>query len=124
MYGNIGIEEGVNTIEIYSGFFAHEYKGHFPVELIIKLLHLVVSRNAFQFGNTWRKQEVGTAMETLCACAYATIFFAFFEHTNIVPRFKDNLLIYVRFIDNIFLVWGDNPLQTDRFALFKHYLNT
>ena len=48
-----------------------------------------------KFGNTWRIQNIGTAMGTPCVCAYATIFFAYFERKNIIPLFAKNLILYV-----------------------------
>ena len=64
MYDNIGIYEGVSTIKKYIKKCTGEYKGHFPSKLIIKLLHLVVSKNIFQFVDTWWIHKVGTAMGT------------------------------------------------------------
>ena len=49
MYGNIDLEVGIAAITKYIDKFAHEYKGHFPKELIIKLLTLVMTMNIFKF---------------------------------------------------------------------------
>ena len=53
--------------------------------------------------------------------------FAYYERTSILPKFKNNLLIYLRFIDNIFIVWKDSTSSSTSaqiyFNSFKKYLN-
>ena len=61
-------------------------------------------------------------MGTPCACIYATLFFAYFEQTNILPHYKNNILFYVRTIDDILIVW--KPTPNTPFQQFKDYLNT
>ena len=78
--------------------------------------------NTFEFGNTYWKQVDGTAMGTPCACNYATIVFAYYERTQILPTFKKNLLLYVRYIDDIFTVWKDFPSEPHAFDSFKRTL--
>ena len=121
MYGNIDPQEGIETIQKYVDLFAIEYKGHFPKKLIIELLSLVMTMNIFKFGDTWWKQIIGTAMGTSCACVYATIFFAYYERTSLLPVFEDNLVLYVRYIDDIFLVWKET--QRNQFKNFTKSLN-
>ena len=123
MYTNIDPEEGIPIIEKYLGKYAHECKSYIPSALIIKLLKLVMTTNVFQFGNTWWKQLIGTAMGTPCACVYATLFFAYYERTYIIPKYKQNILLYKRFIDDIFLVWKNNPNDPSAFKSFKQDLN-
>ena len=123
MFGNIGIEDGITVIKKYIELYAGEYKGHFPSKLIIKLLRLVMSKNIFKFGNTWWIQKVGTAMGTPTATSYATIYFAYFERTDLIPRFKNNLLFYDRFIDDIFGVWINPSPNSNDFEVFKQHLN-
>ena len=57
-------------------------------------------------------------MGTPCACVYATLFFAYFEQSILLKKFKKNLLFYRRQIDDIFAVWvpdNDNPTAWDKF---------
>ena len=105
MYTNIDPDEGIATIEKYLQKFN---KTDIPTEFILKLLRLVMENNIFQFGNTFWRQNIGTAMGTPCACVYATLFYAYFEQTYILPKYKNNILFYVRTIDDIFCVWNDN----------------
>ena len=80
-----------------------------------------MTMNIFKFVDTWWKQIIGTAMGTSCACVYATIFFAYYERTSLLPMFKDNLVVYVRYIDDIFLVWKET--QNSPFKNFTTSLN-
>ena len=47
MYGNIDPHEGIGSIQKYIDLFAHEYIGHFPKMLVIKLLSLLMTKNIF-----------------------------------------------------------------------------
>ena len=123
MYTNIDPSEGPPTIEKYINEFATEFtKDHnIPTNYIIKLLNLVMKNNIFQFGNTWWKQNTGTAMGTPCACIYATLFFAYYEQKVILPKYKNNILFYVRMIDDILIVW--KPTTDTTFDNFANDLN-
>ena len=95
MYPNILNNEGITACNKYFALYAKESKSFFPSELITKLLRLIMTCNTFEFGNTYWKQVDGTAMGTPCACNYATIVFAYYKRTQILPTFKKNLLLYV-----------------------------
>ena len=45
------------------------------------------------------------AMGTICAPSYANIFMANFEAKHIYPYIKETSLIYLRYIDDIFMIW-------------------
>ena len=57
-------------------------------------------------------------MGTLCACIYATLFFAYFEQTYLLQKYKNNLLLYGRQIDEIIGVWIDLP---DHPHVWEHF---
>ena len=44
-------------------------------------------------------------MGTKCAPTHASLFMGLFEQVNIMPKIKDLILLYVRYIDDIFFVW-------------------
>ena len=44
-------------------------------------------------------------MSTLCAPSYADLFMAQFEEKHIYPYVKDIALLYLRYIDDIFIIW-------------------
>jgi len=62
-------------------------------------------------------------MGTPCACAYAIIFFAYHERTFLQIKYKENLQLYIRFIDNILLVWKHSTNGSNTFKSFKQDLN-
>ena len=44
-------------------------------------------------------------MGTICAPAYANIFMAQFEKQHIYPYVKNKSILYLRYIDDIFMIW-------------------
>ena len=48
-------------------------------------------------------QIKGHTVGTICATAYANIFMAEFEEKYIYPLIKDKLILFLRYIDNIFI---------------------
>jgi hypothetical protein len=68
-------------------------------------------------------KKIGTAMGTPCACIYATIFFAWFERQYILKKYRKNLMLYCRQINDIFGVWMDDPNNPNSWNEFKQDLN-
>ena len=124
MYTNIATKEGVQVIKAYILQFSHELKHFIPEALIPSLLELVMTNNIFKFGDTWWHQLDGTAMGTPCACIYATLFFGYYERTILLPKYKDNLLLYKRQIDDIFIIWVPTSPNNVEWTSFKQDLNT
>ena len=102
MYTNIDPGEGLQTIKSYIAKYANKLQEGFLKGLILELLEQLMTINVFKFGEFVWHQLIGTSIGTPCACAYATIFFAYFGRTNLIPRFEKHLSFYVRFIDDIF----------------------
>ena len=75
----------------------------------MSLLTLVMKNNIFTFGDTYWIQLSGTAMGTPVACIYATLYYAWKETYNILPKFKNKLYFQRRYIDDIIGIWiGEN----------------
>jgi len=87
----------------------------FPIEAIKEALKLVMENNVFEFGDMYFKQLTGTAMGTSSACMWATIYFAVHEE-YLLEKYKDDILLYKRFIDDMFGIWIGSNLQ---YAQFK-----
>ena len=49
---------------------------------------------------------MGCAMGTICAPAYGNIFMAQFEKQHIHPYIKNKSILYLRYIDDIFMIWA------------------
>ena len=91
--------------------FVHQREHLFkdtPTDAMLEALSIIMKNNVFQFGDTYWHQLTGTAMGTPPACQYANLFFAIHER-RIMPRFRQHLLIYKRYIDDIFGIWLHDP---------------
>ena len=44
-------------------------------------------------------------MGTKCAPTYASLFMGRFEETHIIPRIRNHTLMYIRYIDDLFMIW-------------------
>lgn len=102
MYSNIYTEHGLEVMKLWFERHAKSLPNDFHVEAILQGLKLIMTRNVFQFGDTYWIQLQGTAMGTSVACMYATIYFSFHEETKILPT--DGTLLYRRFIDDAFCI--------------------
>ena len=54
---------------------------------------------------------MGCAMGTVCAPSYVNLFMAQFEEKHIYPCIKDMALLYLRYIDDIFIIWKGTKEQ-------------
>ena len=70
----------------------------------IILLKLVLSKNNFDFNEKHHLQTGGTAMGTRVAPSYANTFMGWFENTFVYTH-NPALLVWKRFIDDIFIIW-------------------
>ena len=126
MYSNIDPGEALPVLEDYMNKFGDELdqKCRNQIELLIALTKVIMENNVFQFGSTWWRQKIGTAMGTSCACIYATIFFAYFERTLFLTKYRNNFILYRRKIDDIFAIWKTDPLNPNAWENFKYDLNS
>ena len=87
---------------------------------LMKLLELVLTRTNFQFNGQQYKQIDGTCMGTRVAPSYAINTLGVFED-QFVYSYKLKCLVYLRYIDDIFILWthGLETLQE-----FNIYLNS
>ena len=62
------------------------------------------------------------AMDTICAPAYANIFVAQFEAKHIYPYIHCKSLLFLRYIDNIFMIWNGTTkkLHYSKMVLIKN----
>lgn len=108
MYTNIHTDHGITTVEKYIHKHRDKLEPDFPTTLLIRLLTIVMKLNTFTFGESFYLQKQGTAMGTTCAVKYATIYCALHEEDTIIPKYKDNLFFFRRYIDDIFCIWNNN----------------
>jgi hypothetical protein len=105
MYTNIDTPTGITAIRDFIQTNKNQISDNFPVNLFLEILELVMYNNIFTFSDTYWLQLTGTAMGTPVACAYATVTFGQFENSVILRDFKQHLLYYKRYIDDIIRVW-------------------
>ena len=122
LYTNIPHEEGINACLYYIEKYRNELPHFVPNKTIMKTLFLfVLENNFFEFDNIIYKQLFGTSMGTIMAPQYANLFLGYLEEKKILnTRFRKFMKIFLRFLDDIFLVWSgsENELKS-----FINYLN-
>ncbi|KAL7530339.1 hypothetical protein ACHAWF_003337 [Thalassiosira exigua] len=59
-------------------------------------------KNIFRFGDLYLTQICGTAIGIPCAPSWATLFQELNKEEDIIPTYTLQLLIFIRYIDNVF----------------------
>ena len=90
---------------------------------ILHLLKMVLELNNFQFNGKHYLQVGGTAMGTRVAPTLANIFMADFER-KYVYTYNLQPLVWVRFIDDIFLIWTHGRQTLEDFIQFLNGVHT
>ena len=75
-------------------------------KVLTTFLALILTLNNFIFKSKLHLQIKGCAMGTICAPAYANILMAYFEGKFIYPLIDAKTLLYLPFIDDIFMIWA------------------
>ena len=104
LYTNVPNDEGIEAVKTF--LRTRNRPGDGPLSRIIAtFLRLILTLNNFVFNEENFIQVNGASMGTKCAPTYASLFMGHFEHLNIMPKIKDYILLYVRYIDDIFFIW-------------------
>lgn len=114
LYPSINIEDGMQALR---WFMANHTS--IPQNLQHKYLRLA----RFVLENNYVEcegipgaflQKIGTAMGTSFSVTYATIFMIWLE-TPIIDEFREHIMLYKRYIDDILLIWSGSPAELCRF---------
>ena len=81
---------------------------------ISNLTHQVLTKNYFNFNGRLYEQIQGTAMGTKMVPNYAIIFMHYLE-TNFLANYPKQPKIWLRFIDDIFMIWTEGKLELNKF---------
>uniref|UniRef100_A0A803JGD4 Reverse transcriptase domain-containing protein n=1 Tax=Xenopus tropicalis TaxID=8364 RepID=A0A803JGD4_XENTR len=92
-----------------------------PIEFLLQLLELTLTRNYFRFETSFYLQTSGTAMGSALAPSYANLYMLHFETAHILPLLGKSILTYFRYIDDLFLIWTDG---IDSMLKFHQDLNS
>ena len=77
--------------------------------------------NNFVFNCSYYLPVMGCAMGTICAPVQANIFMAQFEAEHIYPHIHGITLLFLRYIDDIFMIWNGT---TEELILFIYEHNS
>ena len=114
LYANLPNKEGIEAAETTLK------RKNIGRMIISTFLRLVLTLNNFVFNSRNYLQIKGCAVSTKCAPSYANIFMGMFEERYIYPLIEKISNFYVRFIDDIFLIWTGT---TDQLMKFKQQIN-
>ena len=120
LYPNIDQEEGANA--------CHEYlekrsEKSVSSKVLRRLILLVLRCNTLIFKNRFFHQVCGTAMGTPLAVNFANLFMAKFEQ-QLLHEYerlhKERPAVWIRFIDDIFIIWEGNMDGLNKFIKFAN----
>jgi hypothetical protein len=121
MYTNIEPAIDIAAVQQWLIDFNSELPEKFPSAIVISALEMVMTRNTFQFYDTYWQQFVGTAMGTPCACVYATVAYGCHGRTKIIPKETKYTMPYLkRFIDDMLGILCGSDAE---WVIFKASLN-
>ena len=82
-------------------------------DTLVGLAFLVLENNYFEFNDRFYRQKLGTAIGTKLAPAYTNLFMTRLEE-RLLEASPDKLLIWMRFIDDVFFIWmhGEEKLMS------------
>ena len=112
LYTSIPNNEGIAATKKRYDSYIHKT---IPTKIITTFLALILTLNNFVFNSKFYLQIKGCAMGTICAPAYANIFMAEFEQKYVYPLIKDKSILFLRYIDDIFMVWTKSEKQLKDF---------
>ena len=112
MYTNIDTTHAIEVISQWLDSLHDKLPPNFPLNAIKEAMVLVMENNIFKWGDLYFLQLLGTAMGTTAASMWDTIYFAVHECNTLIPGFEQNLILFKRFIDDMFGIWIDDGTMT------------
>ncbi|KAK3709040.1 hypothetical protein RRG08_054979 [Elysia crispata] len=113
LYTNIPHEEGTDACRIALEEGRDQGTKPSP-SFICTLIQLILTLNFFTFHDNTYLQTHGTAMGTCMAPTYANIFMGAIER-RLLGSFPDKPLVWLRYIDDIFLIWTHGRAKLEAF---------
>ena len=79
----------IKVVERFINLYANDLEDlQLPKTFIVKCIHIIMTRNIFQFGDTFWKQVDITAMGTSCAVNYAFLYMGLLEMIELMDDFE------------------------------------
>ncbi|XP_053571736.1 uncharacterized protein LOC128661511 [Bombina bombina] len=115
LYSSIPHDKGVEVIKYFLIQRGSEYDKH--TNFILELLSFILKHNYFVFGNKCYQQNLGTAMGTCCGPTFACLYLGKWEFDQILnsAEINDSISLWLRFIDDVFLLWEDTEMKLIEF---------
>ena len=113
LYTNIPKQDGLKAIEEIC-YNRNLNNITLPKDATLTLLDAVLSLNAFEFNGQIYQQIHGTSMGTPVAPTYSNIFMGWLEQ-QILDTFTHKPIIYLRYLDDIFIIWTHGKELLDQF---------
>ena len=92
-----------------------KYQKTVATKVLTTFLALILTLNNFIFNSKLYLQIKGCAMGTIFSTNYANIFMAYFEEKFIYPLIDAKTLLYLCFIDDIFMIWTKSEKDLTEF---------
>lgn len=119
LYTNIDIKEGLQVIKQLLGDKRPGIQRPSNID-VLRMLHLVLTCNNFEFNGEHYLQISGVAMGTKVAPTFATLYMADFE-AKFVYTYEHQPDYWFRFLDDIWSLWTVSTEQTED---FKGHINS
>ena len=114
LYTSVPNNEGIASMKKK---YDHYPKKTIPTKIITTFLAIILTLNNFIFNSKFYFQIKGCATGTICATSCANIFMSEFEEKCIYPLIKNKVVIYLRYVDDIFMVWIKSESKP------RHFMN-
>jgi len=105
MYNNIDTTHAIQVITWWLDELEPDLPPSFPLEAVKFAMEVIMRNNIFEWGDLHFLQLLGTAMGTSAAVMWATLYYGYHEVHTLIPRYRNNLFYFRRFIDDIFIIW-------------------
>jgi len=123
LYTNIPHDEGITATMEAIRSHRHTMPDYTPPDCVFQtFLHLILQNNYFQFRQFFYLQIFGTAMGTKMAPPYANIFMGKFEQ-DLLDNYPLTILLWLRFIDDIFFIWTHGITELQNFIAHVNSLH-
>lgn len=118
LFPSIPQSECLNTV--YEEMHTHQNLFALDPNFVIQLLNVNIQNNYFEFANIIFKQVRGTAMGTPFSPTIANIYMSVYFR-KFFSKSKWQPLLFVRYIDDIFIVWPDANTWPQFLNELNHY---
>ena len=113
MYPNINTDRGVAAIERF--LEGRQYRPKERREFLLRALRFTLTSNYVIYKDRIFRQTNGTAMGTPAAPQYANLVMEELETDYITKAYKNGLLFYKRFIDDLFMIFKGTRSRAEGF---------